>query len=36
MSKLLDKLLCFVGIHNWRNGPGEPCVSCGQEDEFFK
>lgn len=31
----LDKLLCYIGCHNWRNGPGEPCVSCGKEDDFF-
>ena len=36
MWKLLDKLLCYIGCHDWRNGPGEPCVSCGQEDDFWK
>lgn len=37
MNKFIDKLLCYIGCHNWRNGPGEPCCSCGkEEEEFFK
>lgn len=36
MWKLVDKLLCRLGVHNWRDGPGAPCISCGAEDDFWK
>jgi hypothetical protein len=35
MWKYVDKLLCYIGCHNWRNGPGTPCASCGKEDDFW-
>jgi len=35
MYKFIDKFLCYIGCHNWRDGPEYPCVSCGKEDEFF-
>lgn len=32
----LDRFLCFIGCHRWTDGPGEPCASCGKEDDFYK
>jgi hypothetical protein len=23
---------CSIGVHDWREGPGNPCLRCGQED----
>lgn len=27
---------CRLGVHDWRNGPGEPCVLCGEPDSFWE
>lgn len=35
LAVLLDKGLCWMGAHNWRNGPGAPCASCGEPDTFW-
>lgn len=32
----LDWLLCFIGSHDWRDGPGTDCTSCGKHDDFFE
>lgn len=31
----LSKLLCKIGLHSWRDGPGEPCTECGKEDDLY-
>lgn len=31
---LLDRLLCFIGCHEW-DQPGGNCVKCGKHDDFF-
>jgi hypothetical protein len=36
LINMLSKLLCKMGVHDWSNGPGEPCYKCGTEDEFWK
>lgn len=33
---ILSKLLCKIGLHSWRDGPGEPCTECGKEDDLCK
>jgi hypothetical protein len=30
-----SRLLCRLGNHDWRGGPGYPCVLCGAPDELF-
>lgn len=32
IKKLISDTLCFVGSHDWRNGPGTKCVNCGLQD----
>jgi len=27
--------LCLIGVHDWRDGPGHPCIVCGKQDELF-
>lgn len=27
---------CRIGVHDWRNGPGSPCVLCGAPDDFWE
>lgn len=34
--KILSKLLCLVGSHDWRNGPGSDCAECGVPDRIYK
>lgn len=29
------KILCLIGCHDWRNGPGRPCAICGEHDFLF-
>jgi len=29
------KILCLIGCHDWRNGPGSPCTVCGEHDTLF-
>ncbi len=36
LKKLLSRVLCRIGIHDWRNGPGENCVECGHPDDFWR
>lgn len=31
----LFRLLCKVGNHDWREGPGGRCRTCGKRDDFF-
>lgn len=31
----LSAVLCLFGLHDWRNGPGEPCDECGTHDWIF-
>lgn len=30
-----DRLFCWLGAHNWIDGPGYPCASCGKEDDLW-
>lgn len=36
MLNLMSKILCFLGAHDWRNGPGYSCIECGKEDDIWK
>lgn len=36
IPSFIDKFFCKIGCHNWIDGPGYPCASCGIEDELFK
>ena len=31
-----SRLLCMLGNHDWRDGPGFPCVSCGKSDDIWR
>lgn len=31
-----SRLLCWLGLHDWRNGPGTRCTVCGKEDELWQ
>lgn len=33
MSRLLSRLFCLVGIHDWREMNGR-CCECGAADKF--
>jgi hypothetical protein len=30
-----SRLLCRLGLHDWRNGPGEDCTVCGRHDDIW-
>lgn len=32
---LLVHFGCELGLHDWRDGPGYPCVLCGEHDELY-
>lgn len=34
-APLWSRLLCRAGIHDWRDGPGQPCTVCGEHDWVF-
>lgn len=34
MWRWLSRLLCAIGCHDWRDGPGFPCRVCGRPDWF--
>jgi hypothetical protein len=35
--KWLGRLLCWLGNHDWRHGPGPqyPCIRCGRVEEWW-
>lgn len=30
-----SRLLCRLNLHDWRDGPGQPCAVCGLHDWIF-
>lgn len=32
----LDRLMCRIGVHDWRGGPGRPCRLCGAPDDLWE
>lgn len=34
MAKLLSRILCFFGAHDWREMDGR-CRECGKHDAFW-
>lgn len=33
--KLLSLLFCWFNLHDWSDGPGYPCVECGEHDWLY-
>lgn len=34
--KTFSDLMCWMNNHDWRNGPGQPCVNCGETDVILQ
>jgi hypothetical protein len=31
----LSRFACWLGAHDWSDGPGFPCVECNRPDEMW-